>query len=146
MANICRFWLFTCLVKSNILRQCYLLQVEQFCITSPHDGKSWEMMDEMIGNSEAFNQALGIPYRVVNIVSGNISCSGILYRVVNMLSDNIGIPYRVEQSILYQGNFSWKSSMQFLSVVQYYELLSVHECFTKSCYIAVTISIINFQL
>lgn len=24
-------------------------KVEQFCITSPHDNKSWEMMDEMIG-------------------------------------------------------------------------------------------------
>jgi seryl-tRNA synthetase len=47
------------------------VKVEQFCLTSPHDGKSWEMMEEMIGNSEAFNQALGIPYRVVNIVSGN---------------------------------------------------------------------------
>jgi seryl-tRNA synthetase len=48
----------------------FLAQVEQFCLTSPHDGKSWEMMEEMIGNAEAFNQALGIPYRVVNIVSG----------------------------------------------------------------------------
>lgn len=30
-------------------------------------------MDEMIGNSEAFNQALGIPYRIVNIVSGELN-------------------------------------------------------------------------
>ena len=28
------------------------------------------MMDEMIGNAEEFYQSLGIPYRVVNIVSG----------------------------------------------------------------------------
>lgn len=47
-----------------------IFQVEQFCLTSPHENKSWAMMDEMIGNAEAFNQAIGIPYRVVNIVSG----------------------------------------------------------------------------
>ena len=50
-----------------------LKQVEQFCITSPHDNKSWEMMDEMIGNAEAFYQALNVPYRVVNIVSGALN-------------------------------------------------------------------------
>ena len=48
-------------------------QVEQFCITSPHDGESWKMMDEMIGNAEAFCQALNIPYRIVNIVSGALN-------------------------------------------------------------------------
>jgi len=31
------------------------------------------MMDEMIGNSEAFYQALNIPYRIVNIVSGALN-------------------------------------------------------------------------
>lgn len=31
-------------------------QVEQFVITSPHDNKSWEAMDEMIGNAEEFCQ------------------------------------------------------------------------------------------
>ena len=30
-------------------------------------------MDEMIGNAEEFYQSLGIPYRVVNIVSGRES-------------------------------------------------------------------------
>ena len=48
-------------------------KVEQFVLTSPHDNKSWEMMDEMIGNAEAFYQSLGIPYRVVNIVSGALN-------------------------------------------------------------------------
>src|SRR6202046_1326696 len=43
-------------------------KVEQFCITAPD--KSWEMFDTMIGNSEAFYQSLGLPYRVVGIVSG----------------------------------------------------------------------------
>jgi len=48
-------------------------KVEQFVLTSPHDNKSWEMMDEMIGNAESFYQILGIPYRVVNIVSGALN-------------------------------------------------------------------------
>ncbi|CAO1347412.1 unnamed protein product [Diamesa hyperborea] len=48
-------------------------KVEQFVLTSPNDNKSWEMMDEMINNSEMFCQSLGIPYRVVNIVSGALN-------------------------------------------------------------------------
>ncbi len=44
--------------------------MEQFCITSPQDNKSWEMFDEMINYAEEFTQSLGIPYQVVNIVSG----------------------------------------------------------------------------
>ena len=48
-------------------------KVEQFCITSPHDNKSWEMFEEMLSNAEEFCQALGIPYRVVNIVSGELN-------------------------------------------------------------------------
>ncbi|GBE83425.1 Serine--tRNA ligase, cytoplasmic [Sparassis crispa] len=46
-------------------------KVEQFCITEPE--KSWEMFDTMIGNSEAFYQSLGLPYRVVAIVSGALN-------------------------------------------------------------------------
>lgn len=46
-------------------------KVEQFCITEPE--KSWEMFDTMIGNSEDFYQSLGIPYRVVAIVSGALN-------------------------------------------------------------------------
>merc|ERR1712126_419470 len=48
-------------------------KVEQFVITSPHDNKSWEMLDEMINNAETFCQLLGIPYRVVCICSGALS-------------------------------------------------------------------------
>lgn len=48
----------------------FCLQIEQFVYASPHDGKSWEMFDEMIGTAEEFYQSLGIPYRIVNIVSG----------------------------------------------------------------------------
>lgn len=32
--------------------------------------KSWEQFDAMIANSEEFCQSLGLPYRVVAIVSG----------------------------------------------------------------------------
>ncbi|EIW53397.1 serine-tRNA ligase [Trametes versicolor FP-101664 SS1] len=46
-------------------------KVEQFCITEPE--KSWEMLDAMVANSEAFYQSLKIPYRVVAIVSGALN-------------------------------------------------------------------------
>ncbi|CAH2221523.1 serine--tRNA ligase, cytoplasmic [Pelobates cultripes] len=45
-------------------------KIEQFIYASPHDNKSWEMFDEMIETAEIFYQSLGIPYRIVNIVSG----------------------------------------------------------------------------
>ncbi|RZF38533.1 hypothetical protein LSTR_LSTR006128 [Laodelphax striatellus] len=48
-------------------------KIEQFCITSPHDNKSWEMLDEMISNSKEFYEELKIAYRVVNIVSGALN-------------------------------------------------------------------------
>lgn len=48
-------------------------KIEQFCLTSPHDNKSWEMFDEMITNAEDFNKMLGIPYRIVSIVSGALN-------------------------------------------------------------------------
>lgn len=48
-------------------------KVEQFCLTSPFDNKSWEMMDEMINNAEDFYKLLEIPYRIVNIVSGALN-------------------------------------------------------------------------
>uniref|UniRef100_A0A8P4GMJ5 Serine--tRNA ligase, cytoplasmic n=1 Tax=Dicentrarchus labrax TaxID=13489 RepID=A0A8P4GMJ5_DICLA len=48
-------------------------KIEQFVYASPHEGKSWEMFDEMIGTAEEFYQLLGIPYRIVNIVSGALN-------------------------------------------------------------------------
>ncbi|XP_053986582.1 serine--tRNA ligase, cytoplasmic [Hylaeus anthracinus] len=48
-------------------------KVEQFCLTSPFDNKSWLMMEEMISNAEEFYKALEIPYRIVNIVSGALN-------------------------------------------------------------------------
>lgn len=46
-------------------------KIEQFCITDPE--KSWPMLEEMIANAEEFNKVLGIPYRVVTIVSGALN-------------------------------------------------------------------------
>eukprot|EP00898_Chlorokybus_atmophyticus_P004817 jgi/Chlat1/5336/Chrsp35S05268 len=48
-------------------------KIEQFCMTSPAGNASWEMHDEMIKNSEEFYQSLNLPYRVVNIVSGELN-------------------------------------------------------------------------
>ena len=46
-------------------------KVEQFCITDP--ASSWDMLDQMLANSEEFYQSLGLPYRVVAIVSGALN-------------------------------------------------------------------------
>jgi len=48
-------------------------KVEQFVITSPHDDESWKALDMMVENAEKFCQLLGIPYRVVAIVSGALN-------------------------------------------------------------------------
>merc|ERR1719151_443590 len=48
-------------------------KIEQFVITSPHDNKSWESLEEMIGNAEEFCKLLGIGYRVVCICSGALN-------------------------------------------------------------------------
>ena len=46
-------------------------KIEQFVLTEPE--KSWEEFDRMIGCSEEFYQSLGLPYRVVGIVSGELN-------------------------------------------------------------------------
>ena len=38
-------------------------KVEQFFVTSPHEHASWEALEEMLTNAEAFYQALGLPYQ-----------------------------------------------------------------------------------
>ncbi|KAI8475839.1 MAG: seryl-tRNA synthetase [Monoraphidium minutum] len=48
-------------------------KVEQFVIASPEGEGSWQLMEEMLANAEEFYQALGVPYRVVNIVSGELN-------------------------------------------------------------------------
>ncbi|ODV95341.1 hypothetical protein PACTADRAFT_50075 [Pachysolen tannophilus NRRL Y-2460] len=46
-------------------------KIEQFCLTEPD--KSWAEFDRMIGISEEFYKSLGLPYRVVGIVSGELN-------------------------------------------------------------------------
>lgn len=48
-------------------------KVEQFCVTTPD--KSWEVFHEMINASKEFYDTLGINYRVVSIVSGQLNNS-----------------------------------------------------------------------
>jgi len=48
-------------------------KVEQFVAVSGEGNASWEEMERLIGNSEAFYQSLNIPYQVVNIVSGELN-------------------------------------------------------------------------
>lgn len=48
-------------------------KVEQFMITTPEGNASWEAMEEMLTNAEDFYQSLNLPYRVVNIVSGELN-------------------------------------------------------------------------
>ncbi|KAL6774475.1 TSS2 [Auxenochlorella protothecoides x Auxenochlorella symbiontica] len=48
-------------------------KVEQFVITSPAEDASWRAFEEMITNSEEFYASLDLPYRVVNIVSGELN-------------------------------------------------------------------------
>jgi len=46
-------------------------KIEQFTLTAPD--KSWEEQDKMIEMAQEFWQSLGIPYRTVNIVSGELN-------------------------------------------------------------------------
>lgn len=46
-------------------------KIEQFAITEPE--KSWEMHEEMMAVAEEFYQSLGLAYRVVTIVSGELN-------------------------------------------------------------------------
>lgn len=48
-------------------------KVEQFVLCSPYDDESWKMLDEMVKNAEKLYTTLGIPYRVVCIVSGELN-------------------------------------------------------------------------
>jgi len=46
-------------------------KVEQFVLTAPED--SWAMHEVMLKNAQDFYDSLGIPYRVVSIVSGALN-------------------------------------------------------------------------
>lgn len=45
-------------------------KIEQFCVTSPEENLSYEMLEEMINNAEVFYQSIGLTYQVISIVSG----------------------------------------------------------------------------
>lgn len=48
-------------------------KVEQFCVTSPEDDASWKMLEEMRECAAEFYRSLKLPFRVVNIVSGELN-------------------------------------------------------------------------
>jgi seryl-tRNA synthetase len=58
---------------AGIFRVHQFQKIEQFVITSPKDDHSWTEMENMISNAEEFFQSLEIPYRVVNMVSGELN-------------------------------------------------------------------------
>lgn len=45
-------------------------KIEQFCVTSPDDELSYEMLEDMIKNAEEFYKSIGLTYQVISIVSG----------------------------------------------------------------------------
>jgi seryl-tRNA synthetase len=58
---------------SGIFRVHQFDKVEQFIICSSEDDESWRYLEEMIGNAQEFLDLLKIPYRVVNIASGELN-------------------------------------------------------------------------
>jgi len=63
--------------QAGIFRVHQFEKIEQFCITAPDTpdtmGASKDMQESMLENCKGFYQSLGIPYRVVNIVSGALN-------------------------------------------------------------------------
>lgn len=56
--------------RNGIFRVHQFEKIEQFCITTPNDGASWQFMDEMLENACEFYKTLEIPFRIVNVASG----------------------------------------------------------------------------
>ena len=56
--------------SKGIFRVHQFYKVEQFIVSKPQD--SWRMFDELIKNTEQLFEKLGIPYRIVNICTGDI--------------------------------------------------------------------------
>ncbi|KPV63753.1 MAG: Serine--tRNA ligase [Candidatus Bathyarchaeota archaeon BA1] len=54
----------------GIFRTHQFNKVEQFIFCKPE--QSWEMHEELIGNAEEIVQKLGLPYRIVNVCTGDI--------------------------------------------------------------------------
>lgn len=58
---------------SGIFRVHQFEKVEQFVICSSENGESWKHMEDMLNNATEFLDILKIPYRVVNIASGELN-------------------------------------------------------------------------
>ena len=58
---------------AGIFRVHQFEKVEQFVLTSPDGDKSWDMFKQMSKISEEFYQSLGIPYKVIDIVTGELN-------------------------------------------------------------------------
>ena len=54
----------------GIFRVHQFYKVEQFAVSRPED--SWQIFDELMGNAEEIFQKLKLPYRIVNICTGDI--------------------------------------------------------------------------
>jgi seryl-tRNA synthetase len=54
----------------GIFRVHQFMKVEQFVFSHPDE--SWKIHEELLRNEEEFIQALGIPYRIVNVCTGDI--------------------------------------------------------------------------
>lgn len=80
----------------------------QFCITDP--SSSWEMLDHMLKNSQDFYESLGLPYRVVAIVSG-------------ALNNAAAMKYDLEAWFPYQGEY--KELVSCSNCTDYREFLSL---------------------
>ena len=51
----------------------YMCPFSQFAVVSPEGTESVEEQERMIENSKDFYKSLGIPFHVVNIVSGELN-------------------------------------------------------------------------
>lgn len=58
---------------SGIFRVHQFEKIEQFVICSSENGESWRHMEDMLVNATDFLDILRIPYRVVNIASGELN-------------------------------------------------------------------------
>uniref|UniRef100_A0AAX7VWB8 Serine--tRNA ligase, cytoplasmic n=1 Tax=Astatotilapia calliptera TaxID=8154 RepID=A0AAX7VWB8_ASTCA len=129
-------------------------KIEQFVYASPHDGKSWEMFDEMIGTAEEFYQSLGIPYRIVNIVSGAlnhaaskkldleawfpgsgafrelVSCSNCTDYQARRLRIRYGQTKKMMDKVSAQFQHSVQELMQFVCLAEFVHMLNATMCAT----------------
>jgi seryl-tRNA synthetase len=48
-------------------------KVEQFVITAPDEAVSYAMLETMRENSEEFLKSLGLPFKTINVVSGELN-------------------------------------------------------------------------